>query len=146
VTGRACAAHATNYVMAGCSTATDSTGSHWMPSATPPAAARKQDPSLSFPSQFEAGRKRVAEMGGSVICEFTDEQTGADDDRPGWSELIAEARDRGHRRFDGVVLYSTSRLSRDRVSAGLFERELRKLGVSVVYAHAAPTPPRPRAN
>ncbi len=96
----------------------------------------KQDPSLSFPSQFEAGRKRVVEMGGSVVCEFTDEQTGADDDRPGWSELIAEARDRGHRRFDGVVLYSTSRLSRDRVSAGLFERELRKLGVSVVYAHA----------
>ena len=96
----------------------------------------KQDPSLSFPSQFEEGRKRVAEMGGSVICEFTDEQTGADDDRPGWSELIAEARDRTNRRFDGVVLYSTSRLSRDRVSAGLFERELRKLGVSVVYAHA----------
>jgi site-specific DNA recombinase len=96
----------------------------------------KQDPSLSFPSQFEAGRKRVAELGGSVVCEFTDEQTGADDDRPGWSELIAEARDRGHRHFDGVVLYSTSRLSRDRVSAGLFERELRELGVSVVYAHA----------
>jgi site-specific DNA recombinase len=96
----------------------------------------KQDPSLSFPSQFEAGRKRVSELGGSVVCEFTDEQTGADDDRPGWSELIAEARDRGHRRFDGVVLYSTSRLSRDRVSAGLFERELRKLGVSVVYTHA----------
>lgn len=96
----------------------------------------KQDPSLSFPSQFEAGRKRVSELGGSVVCEFTDEQTGADDDRPGWSELIAEARDRQHRRFDGVVLYSTSRLSRDRVSAGLFERELRKLGVSVVYAHA----------
>jgi hypothetical protein len=28
----------------------------------------KQDPSLSFPSQFEAGRKRVAELSGSVIC------------------------------------------------------------------------------
>jgi site-specific DNA recombinase len=96
----------------------------------------KQDPSLSFPSQFEEGRRRAAELGGAVVCEFTDEQTGADDDRPGWSELIAEARDRGNRRFDGVVLYSTSRLSRDRVSAGLFERELRKLGVSVVYAHA----------
>ena len=38
-------------------------------------------------------------------------QTGADDDRPGWSELIAEARDRRNRRFDSVVLYSTSRLS-----------------------------------
>jgi site-specific DNA recombinase len=96
----------------------------------------KQDPSLSFPSQFEEGRRRVAGLGGSVVCEFTDEQTGADDDRPGWSELVAEARDRANRRFDGVVLYSTSRLSRDRVSAGLFERELRKLGVSIVYAHA----------
>lgn len=96
----------------------------------------KQDPSLSFPSQFEEVRRRIAELGGSVVCEFTDEQTGADDDRPGWSELVAEARDRANRRFDGVALYSTSRLSRDRVSAGLFERELRKLSVSVVYAHA----------
>ena len=97
----------------------------------------KQDPSLSFPSQFEAARKRVTELGGSVVCEFTDEETGARDDRLGWSELVNEARDRKNRRFDGVALYSTSRLSRDRVSAGLFERELRKLGVSVVYARAA---------
>jgi hypothetical protein len=28
----------------------------------------KQDPSLSFPSQFEAGRKRIAELGGSVVA------------------------------------------------------------------------------
>jgi DNA invertase Pin-like site-specific DNA recombinase len=106
----------------------------------------KQDLSLSFPSQFEAGHKRVAEMGGSVVCEFIDEQTGADDDRPGWSELIAEARDRGHRRFDGVVLYSTSRLSRDRVSAGLLNASFASSASPSSTRTRAPTPPRPRAN
>jgi site-specific DNA recombinase len=50
-------------------------------------------------------------------------------------ELVAEAR-RPDRRFDAVVMYQTRCLSRDRVSAGLFERELRHLSppVQVHYA------------
>ena len=44
------------------------------------------------------------------------------------------------RRFDAVVIYQTSRLSRDRVSAGLFHRELRKHGVEIHYAIGAGDP------
>ena len=46
----------------------------------------------------------------------------------------------GTRRFDAVVIYQTSRLSRDRVSAGLFHRELRKVGVEIHYAIGAGDP------
>ena len=65
---------------------------------------------------------------------------GAKDDRPGWTSLTQEARDAITRRFDAVVIYQTSRLSRDRVSAGLFHRELRKVGVEIHYAIGAGDP------
>jgi site-specific DNA recombinase len=97
----------------------------------------KQDPTLSFPSQREACERKIAELGGQIACDFTDQETGRRDDRHAWSELIAEARDRETRRFDGVVIYSTSRLSRDLFHALAFERELSRAGVQVYYAIAA---------
>jgi DNA invertase Pin-like site-specific DNA recombinase len=60
-----------------------------------------------------------------VVCEFFDQESGAKDDRPGWTALTQEARDRGTRLFGAVVIYQTSRLSRDRVSAGLFHSSAR---------------------
>ncbi len=93
----------------------------------------KQDPSLSFPSQLKACKAKAAESEGSVVCTFDDQASGARDDRPGWGKLMAEARN-PDRRFDGVLVYSTSRLARDRMLAALYERDLEKLGVRVVYA------------
>ena len=97
----------------------------------------KQDPTLSFPSQREACERKVAELGGRIVCDFTDQESGRRDDRQGWSELIAETRDRETRRFDGVVIYSTSRLARDLFHSLAFERELNRAGVQVYYAIAA---------
>lgn len=100
----------------------------------------KQDQTLARPSQLEACRRKAAELGREVTVEFFDQESGARDDRPGWTALTQEARDRQSRRFDAVVIYQTSRLSRDRVSAGLFHRELRKLGVEIHYALGAGDP------
>ncbi len=97
----------------------------------------KQDPALAFPSQHKANERRGAEAGGEVVVTFTDQETGAKADRPGWAALMAEARDKEGRRFDGVVVYNTSRLARDRLLAALYERELRTVGVSVHYAMGA---------
>jgi len=94
----------------------------------------KQDPALSFPSQRKACERKAEELGGTVTCQYTDQESGAKADRFGWSQLMAEANDRAGRRFDAVVIYNTARLSRDRVHAGLFERELRKVGVTIHYA------------
>jgi len=82
----------------------------------------KQDPALSFPSQRKACEKKAVELNGEVVCDFTDQESGAKADRPGWGALTAEARDRDTRRFDAVVIYQTSRRSRDGLHADLFER------------------------
>ena len=103
----------------------------------------KQDPALSFPSQLKACQRKAAELGGEVVCEFTDQESGAKQDRPGWSQLLHEARDRDGRRFDAVVIYSTSRLARDRFVAALFERELRDVTVPIHYATGAGDPDTP---
>ncbi len=103
----------------------------------------KQDPALSFPSQLKACERKAAELGGEVTCEFTDQESGAKQERPGWSALTAEARDIDGRRFDAVVIYSTSRLARDRLYAALFERELKKVGVAIHYAMGAGDPETP---
>ena len=97
----------------------------------------KQDPTISFPSQREACERKTAELGARIACDFTDQETGRRDDRQAWSELVREARDRDTRRFDGVVIYSTSRLARDLFHALAFERELARAGVEVYYAIAA---------
>ncbi len=97
----------------------------------------KQDPTLSFPSQRRECEHKLSELAGQIVCDFTDQETGRRDDREGWSQLVAEARDRETRRFDAVVIYSTSRLSRDLFHALAFERELARAGVEVYYAVAA---------
>ncbi len=96
----------------------------------------KQDPTLSFPSQERACQAKARELGGEIVCGFTDQASGTTADRPGWSTLIAEAR-QTERRFDGVICFSTSRLARDLVMAGLFERELRHAGVGIYYVQGA---------
>src|SRR3954451_23862168 len=100
----------------------------------------KQDQTLARPSQLEACARKARELGGEIVVEFFDQESGARDDRPGWTALTQEARDPATRRFDAVVIYQTSRLSRDRVSAGLFHRELRKVGVQIHYAIGAGDP------
>jgi site-specific DNA recombinase len=94
----------------------------------------KQDPALSFPSQRKACEKKVAELGGEITREFTDQESGAHDDRPGWSALTQEACDSEGRAFDAVVIYSTSRLARDVYLASLYHRELQAVGVPIHYA------------
>ena len=97
----------------------------------------RQDPALSFPSQHKANERKAVELGGEIVCSFEDQASGAKADRPGWTALMAEARDRENRRFDAVLCYSTSRLARDKFLAAFYERELKKVGVHIAYATGA---------
>ena len=36
---------------------------------------------------------QASELGGEVVCEFFDQESGAKDDRPGWTALTQEARE-----------------------------------------------------
>jgi DNA invertase Pin-like site-specific DNA recombinase len=97
----------------------------------------KQDPTLSFPSQREACATKAAELGGRIVCEFTDQEAGRRDDRAGWGELVREAKEPDARRFDAVIVYATSRLSRDLLHALTYEREMARAGIEVFYALTA---------
>jgi DNA invertase Pin-like site-specific DNA recombinase len=97
----------------------------------------KQDPTISFPSQRSECVEKAEELGGRIVCDFTDQEAGRRDDRVGWSELIREAKEPEARRFDAVIVYSTSRLSRELFHALAYERELARAGVEVFYARSA---------
>ena len=81
----------------------------------------KQDPTISFPSQRSECAEKAEELGGRIVCDFTDQEAGRRDDRVGWSELIREAKEPDARRFDAVIVYSTSRLSRELFHALAFQ-------------------------
>src|SRR6478609_6216798 len=97
----------------------------------------KQDPTLSFPSQREICATKAAELDGEIVCDFTDQEAGRRDDRAGWADLLREAKERDARRFDAVIIYATSRLSRDLFHALTYEREMTRAGVEVFYALTA---------
>jgi site-specific DNA recombinase len=103
----------------------------------------KQDPTLSFPTQRNASEVKAHVMGARITAEFTDLEKGRRDDREGWSQLVAEARDKANRRFDMVIVYNTGRLGRDLMLSVAAERELAKLGVEVHYALEAGDPSTP---
>ena len=100
----------------------------------------KQDPTLSFPSQREICATKAAELDGEIVCDFTDQEAGRRDDRAGWADLLREAKERDARRFDAVIIYSTSRLSRDLFYALTYEREMTRAGIEVFYALTAGRP------
>jgi site-specific DNA recombinase len=93
----------------------------------------RQDVTLARPSQLKACDDKAQALGGAITAEFFDQESGGHAHRPELLALIAEARDAKTRRFDRVIVYSTSRLSRDRVDAALFERDLRRLDAPVSY-------------
>ena len=85
---------------------------------------------ISFPSQREECATKAAELGGRIVCRVH---------RPGGrpprrsrrleSNSSSEAKERDARRFDAVIIYSTSRLSRDLFHALAYERELARAGI-----------------
>jgi DNA invertase Pin-like site-specific DNA recombinase len=101
----------------------------------------KQDPTLSFPSQREICATKATELGGEIVCDFTDQEAGRRDDRAGWADLLREAKERDARRFNAVIIYSTSRLSRDLFHALTYEREMTRAGVEVFYARRRSSSP-----
>jgi site-specific DNA recombinase len=95
----------------------------------------KQDASLARPSQLAACERLVLELGGSVTATFWDEESGGHASRPALNDMLAEARNKEHRRFDQIVCFQTSRLARVQLDALLHERELNRAKCPIVYVH-----------
>jgi hypothetical protein len=98
---------------------------------------RQAGPGTELPVAAEGVRAKGCRAGWKRGRRLHRPESGAKADRPGWTSLAHEARDRENRRFDLLLIYDTSRLARDRFLAALYERELRKVDVAIVYATGA---------
>lgn len=69
-----------------------------------------------------------------VVAEFADSvESGKDDDRPGFQQLIAAVQD-PERGWDTLLVLDTARIARNRLLAVVFEeQECRQAGINIVY-------------
>ena len=88
---------------------------------------------------IDAQRRKLTELATqrslAIAAEFVDAvESGKDDDRPGFQQLLRELKSRT-RAWTAVMLLDTSRLSRNIYLAECFKHECRKRGVRIVYAN-----------
>jgi DNA invertase Pin-like site-specific DNA recombinase len=86
---------------------------------------------------IDAQRRALHELAGArgliVVAEFSDAvESGKDDNRPGFQQLIAALRDPA-RKWTHVLALDTARIGRRRLVSMIFEAELEKRGVRMVY-------------
>ncbi len=86
--------------------------------------------------------KELAKARGyTLAAEFADAvESGKDDDRPGFQELLAALRN-PRRGWDIILVHDTSRIARRRHIAFFFEDTCRKAGVTVLYKNMPESDP-----
>jgi DNA invertase Pin-like site-specific DNA recombinase len=88
---------------------------------------------VSIDAQRRALHELAAARGLVVTAEFADAvESGKDDRRPGFQDLIAALRD-PERTWATVLVLDTARVARRRLVAMIFEQEVAKRGVKLVY-------------
>jgi len=102
----------------------------------------RQDPHLSLPSQKAACKRKVAELGGQIVAEFTDVDSARKESREGLMSLL-EAASQPDRPFDAVIVWRTSRLARETFFALQVERWLNDMGISLYVADEPGDPKSP---
>lgn len=96
---------------------------------------------LSLDAQRRALHQHAADQGLAIVAEYADAvESGKDDDRPGFQQLLAALKDRA-RGWEAVLALDTSRIARRRHLALIFEHEAEKAGVAVRYRSVPDTDP-----
>src|SRR5882672_278377 len=89
---------------------------------------------VSIDAQRRELQNLSASKGLAIAAEFTDVVvSGKDDNRPGFQRLLAELKAPG-RAWSAILMFDTSRLSRNQHVAHVFRHECKKRGVSVHFA------------
>ena len=96
---------------------------------------------LSLDAQRRQLHSYAVEQGIAIVAEYADAvESGKDDDRPGFQQLLAALRNR-ERGWSAVLALDTSRIARRRHLALIFEHECDKAGVTVHYRSVPDTDP-----
>jgi site-specific DNA recombinase len=94
--------------------------------------SKQAEKDLSIPDQIRQMEDWCKNHGHQVGMVYSEPGASATDDRrPVFQQMIAEACV-AERPFEGIVVHSLSRFFRDCIEFGLYERRLRKHGVSVI--------------
>lgn len=94
-------------------------------------STEEQSRGLSLEEQERACRDYAEREAWDVVAVWRDVQSGLEADRPGWQELLAEAR---RKRFDGVLVYRLDRFGREPADAFPAIKELARLNVKLYSA------------
>ena len=95
--------------------------------------SRQAEHDLSIPDQIKQGKAYCAQHGLEVVRTFVEAGASATDDRrPVFQKMMDEATSANPPPFDTVVVHSQSRFFRDHLQFGLYERSLKRSGVSLV--------------
>lgn len=96
---------------------------------------------VSIDAQRRALQELATARGLVVVAEFADAvESGKDDDRPGFQDLLRALKTPA-RGWDQVLVLDTSRIARRRHLALLFEHEAKRARVAVVYKNVPDTDP-----
>ena len=89
-------------------------------------------PGLDIEEQRTACQKYAAAYGHTIFGEYIDCSTdGADGGRCAFIKMIRDSR---KRRFDGILIYSADRFSRDVYELVTYKLRLEKMGIALVSA------------
>ncbi len=93
---------------------------------------RQAEQDLSIPDQLQQMRDYCKNLGLLIAQEYVEPGASATDDkRPVFQQMIADASLKPAP-FDAIIVHSLSRFFRDVISFGLYERRLKKSGVTVI--------------
>ena len=94
--------------------------------------ARQAEKDLSIPDQLRQMREWCKAKNHQIALEYVEPGASATDDkRPVFQQMMTEAC-QNPPAFDAIIIHSLSRFFRDAIEFGLYERRLKKAGVSVV--------------
>lgn len=88
---------------------------------------------LSLQAQRQKLEEHARSRGIEIVAEFRDAvESGKDDDRPGFQQLLASLRHRD-RGWDVLLVLDTARIARRRHLALIFEHEAERAGIRIEY-------------
>jgi DNA invertase Pin-like site-specific DNA recombinase len=95
-------------------------------------SSEKQDVDLSISAQLKALREYASRNSHIIVKEYVDEaESGRSIDRPGFKQMIANARQKPAP-FEAILVWKLSRFARNREDSIIYKSLLRKQGVQVV--------------
>ena len=93
---------------------------------------KQEESDLSIPDQVRQLKDYAKREGLAIIKIYEDGKSGKTDKRDAFQQMISDGM---NRKFDIILMLTTSRFFRDRAEAAAYKKRLRKKGVEIKAIH-----------